>query len=87
MIALGSPVVPDEYSTHSGWPNGTAANSGLPPASPGSWSQSSRLAPAARTAAVTAGPAAPPTMITAPRPGSPATISARASSLLNARPL
>ena len=25
-IAFGSPVVPDEYSTHSGWSNGTGSN-------------------------------------------------------------
>src|SRR5260370_38298948 len=28
MIGFGSPVVPEEYTTHSGCPNGTSSNSG-----------------------------------------------------------
>jgi len=29
-IPLGRPVVPDEYSTHRGWSNGTGSNSRAP---------------------------------------------------------
>src|ERR1700734_1725155 len=57
MIALGSPVVPDEYSTHSGWSNGTSTNSGWPsPAAAGRSAQLSVRTPARPAAARVAGP-------------------------------
>src|ERR1700735_3626543 len=57
MIALGSPVVPDEYSTHSGWSNGTSANSGWPsPDAAGRSAQLSVRTPARPAAARVPGP-------------------------------
>ena len=43
VIALGSPVVPEENRTHSGWPNGTCSNSNSD-AGTGGWSMSSSQA-------------------------------------------
>ena len=71
VIALGSPVVPEENRTHSGWPNGTCSNSNSD-AGTGGWSMSSSQVRAEGTAC----PAGPGTWITCSRPGSPAMICA-----------
>jgi len=64
-MALGRPVVPDEYSTHSGWPNGTSAYSGASSGEPGRSSNATVATPWMAGAA----PASPSTMTTAARPG------------------
>ncbi len=72
VIALGSPVVPEENKIHSGWPKGTCSNTNSA-ARTGGWSMTSSQA-WTRTAPVIASPAGPGTWITCSRPGSSAMI-------------
>ena len=78
-IPLGRPVVPEENSTHSGWPNGTArgASSAEPPAG---------LGQPSRPAAVSAGRPSRGKTIVARRLGSSAASSVTDPRRSNSRP-
>ena len=82
-IALGSPVVPEEYSTHSGWSKATGSKASAAPA-PCSSSRSQATVPFPEAGAGSPGPGGlsrpeAPTRTVAFRVGSRRRISARAS--------
>ena len=93
-IALGSPVVPEEYSTHSGWSKATGSKVGSAPAPSSSSPSQVRVRPprsAADPSAGSPGPLpsrpGPVTRTVASRVGSRRRISARASRRSCQRPL